>query len=214
MISVVIPALNEEKNIGIVLRAMPREVDEVIVVDGGSKDDTVEAALDNRHDVVVVSQRGKGKGDALRAGFLATTGDKIIMMDADGSTNPAEIPSFAAALDRADFVKGSRYMGGSADFSVIRDMGNRFLNSIVNYKYKTSFTDLCYGYMGFNRYCLGLLEASAPGFEIETLLVMQAISFGFSIEEIPSYELPRISGESNLSPIRDGFRILSTIVKS
>ena len=84
-------------------------------MDGHSKDDTVAVARGLRPDVRVVIQTHRGKGNALACGFAMCTGDIIVMLDADGSTDPREIPAFVSALiDGADFAKGSRYMPAAA----------------------------------------------------------------------------------------------------
>ena len=109
-VSIVIPALNEERNIPYVFSRIPEGIHEVIVVDGQSVDRTVEVAHRLRPDVCVVSQTRSGKGNALACGFEAAKGDVIAMIDADGSADPAEIPRFVAALlDGADFAKGTRF---------------------------------------------------------------------------------------------------------
>src|SRR5579871_2108700 len=89
-VSVVIPALNEAANLPHVLTRIPTFVDEVVLVDGRSIDDTVEVARRLRPDIRVVVQDGHGKGNALACGFAAATGDIIVMLDADGSTDPDE----------------------------------------------------------------------------------------------------------------------------
>src|SRR6187551_4137081 len=106
-VSVVIPTLNEERNLPHVFAKLPDGITEVIVVDGGSVDRTVAVARELRPDVVIVQQTRTGKGNALACGFAACTSDIIVMIDADGSTDPAEIPLFVAKLVAgADFVKG------------------------------------------------------------------------------------------------------------
>ena len=112
-ISVVIPTLNEERNLNYVLSNIQQWADEVILVDGHSADQTVKVALELCPTVRVVMQEGRGKGNALRTGFAAATGDVIVMLDADGSTDPSEIPMFVGALlAGADFAKGSRFLQG------------------------------------------------------------------------------------------------------
>jgi glycosyltransferase involved in cell wall biosynthesis len=179
-VSVVIPAKNEARNLPEVLGALPADLHEVILVDGDSTDDTVSVALSLRPDIQVVGQTRKGKGNALACGFAVATGDFIVMLDADGSTDPSEIPRFVDALMAgADFAKGSRFMpgGGSSDISRIRRMGNFWLNRIVNLIYGTRYTDLCYGYNAFRRECLEVmsLDAGETAFtddlELETELV-------------------------------------------
>ena len=127
-VSVVVPAMNEARNIGHVLAQLPRDLHEVILVDGNSKDETVDAARHAYPDIRVFTQNGRGKGDALRTGFAAVTGNVVVMLDADGSADPAEIPRFVEALEAgADFAKGSRFLpgGGSADITPLRKARQR-----------------------------------------------------------------------------------------
>jgi hypothetical protein len=156
-----------------------------------------------------------GKGAALRAGFAAASGDVIVMLDADGSTNPAELGRFVDALDGAEFVKGSRHLpdGGSADLTLLRSVGNRALVRLTNLIHGSDFTDLCYGYCAFWRRDLPALELTADGFEVETALVLGAVKAGLKIREVGSVELPRLAGASNLNAFRDGRRVLRTIIE-
>jgi len=214
-VTVIIPTLNEAKNLPHVFDRLPEGIDELIIVDGHSVDDTVEVALSLRPDVRIVLQNRKGKGNALACGFAAARGDIIIMIDADGSTDPAEIPSFIAPLlDGADFVKGSRNMdgGGSADITGVRGLGNRALGLAVNIMFGTRYTDLCYGYNAFWRHCLPYLHVTCDGFEVETVINVRAAKAGLSIVEVPSFEKERIHGLSNLNAWRDGKRVLKTIL--
>src|SRR5215471_6298129 len=156
-VSVVIPARNEELNLPHVLSRIPRFVNEVILVDGHSTDATVEVARQLYPTIHILDQRGHGKGDALRQGFVACAGDIIVMLDADGSTDPAEIPLFIEALMQGhDFAKGSRFLkgGDSQDITWLRKVGNFCLSRVVNLLFGTRFSDLCYGYNAFKRHCL------------------------------------------------------------
>src|ERR1700688_1271362 len=142
-VSVVIPTLNEARNLPHVFAGMPADVHEVIVVDGHSVDDTVAVAKELWPDVRIVMQTRRGKGNALACGFAAATGDIIAMVDADGSTDPSEIPRFVGVLAAgADYAKGSRFMpgAGSSDISRLRQYGNYWLNKIVNVLYGTRYT--------------------------------------------------------------------------
>ena len=197
-------------------RKSPRLVDEMILVDGHSTDDTIAVARELLPDMRVIRQTGKGKGDALRVGFAACTGDIIITLDADGSADPKEIPFFIAALMVGnDFAKGSRFIrgGGSHDITFIRSLGNAYLNKLVNMLFSTGFSDLCYGYNVFWRYCLDDVVVDCDGFEVETLLNLRMHKANLKIVEVPSFEYSRIYGESNLHAIRDGWRVLTTIFK-
>jgi glycosyltransferase involved in cell wall biosynthesis len=214
-VSTIIPTLNEAKNLPHVLEQLPQGVNELIVVDGHSTDETVAVAQSLRPDARIVLQDRKGKGNALACGFAAARGDIIVMIDADGSTDPTEIPSFIRPLiDGADFVKGSRYMsgGGSADITFLRSAGNRVLGAGVNMMFGTSYTDLCYGYNAFWRRCLPQLHVTCDGFEVETIINVRAAKAGFNIVEVPSYEQNRLHGLSNLNAWRDGKRVLKAIM--
>jgi glycosyltransferase involved in cell wall biosynthesis len=213
-ISVVIPTLNEAKNLPHVFARLPAGLHEVIVVDGHSTDDTVAVSRRLRPDVRVVMQPGRGKGNALAAGFAVCTGDIVVTVDADGSTDPAEIPRFVAALcNGADFVKGSRFAqgGASSDITRLRRIGNRSLNALVNALYGTSYTDLCYGFNAFWVRCLPYMRVDCDGFEVETLVNVRIAKAGLVIHEVPSNERDRIHGRSNLHAVRDGTRVLRTI---
>jgi glycosyltransferase involved in cell wall biosynthesis len=214
-VSVVIPTLNEEANLRHVLPFVPDWVDELVIVDGCSTDGTIAEARRLRPDVVIVTDPEPGKGRALMTGFHASTGDILVTLDADGSMDPAEIPRYVYALMAgADFVKGSRFVHGGAtdDMSVIRKLGNRGLTEIVRRLYGGRFSDLCYGYNALWRDVLPYLEGRAPGFEIETHMNIRALSADLAVLEVPTFEAERINGQSNLRTIRDGFRVLRTII--
>jgi nucleoside-diphosphate-sugar epimerase len=215
LVSVVIPARNEASNLAHVLVEIPDDVYEVILVDGHSSDHTVEVARALRPDIQVLHQTGVGKGNALMQGFARAVGDIVVMLDADGSTSPSEIPRFIEALcSGADFAKGSRFLpgGGSADITPLRRMGNRALSGLVNVLYGTRYTDLCYGYNAFWRYCVPLLQVECDGFEVETLINVRSARRGLRVVEVPSYESTRIHGASALRIVHDGMRVLRTIV--
>jgi glycosyltransferase involved in cell wall biosynthesis len=225
-VSVVIPALNEARNLPSVLARIPPDVHEVILVDGYSVDETVPLARQLRPDVRIVRQSRRGKGNALACGFALATGDIIAMIDADGSADPGEIPRFVDVLVAgADFAKGTRFApgGGSEDITRIRTFGNRVLTAVVNVSYGVKYSDLCYGFNVFWRRHATVLEldATAPaargrlwgdGFEIETLIHIRVARAGLAVVEVPSYEHARIHGVSNLNAFRDGSRVLATIL--
>ena len=216
-VSVVIPTLNEEANIGWVLQRMPTWVDEILIVDGGSRDRTVEVAQAVRPDVRIVTDLRKGKGRALRTGFEAATMDVVVMIDADGSMDPQEIESYVRAVDAGyDLVKGSRACpgGGSTDLTPTRQLGNYCLRGMVNLLFAADFTELCYGFMALRRSSIPAMGLDADGFEIETQIVVNSLRRGLRIAEIPSKEAERLNGTSHLHPVRDGLRVLNTILHS
>ena len=215
-VSVVIPVRNEERNIEWVLGRLPTYVDEVVIVDGFSTDKTLAKARSVRPDVVVVQQRGSGKGSAMRTGFETATCDYIVVLDADCSMDPAEIDYYVDALAQGyDFVKGSRFLrgGGSHDLTSIRKWGNSALTRSVNMMWGVPFSDLCYGYVAFKREVLDELAPTATGFEIETEMCVHAVKANLRIAEVPTVELPRKFGASNLNAWRDGKRILNLLLR-
>jgi len=228
-ISVVVPARNEARNLPHVLGALPAGVHEVILVDGHSADDTIEVARHLLPSIRIVQQTRRGKGNALACGFAAVTGDVIVMLDADGSADPEEIPAFVAALVAgADFAKGTRFAEGgeSHDITRLRRLGNAGLNGLVNRLYKTRYSDLCYGYNVFWSRLLPILALPpvqipglgatdmiwGDGFEVETLITVRMAAAGVRIAEVGSSEKKRIFGESNLNAVTDGLRVLRTIM--
>jgi glycosyltransferase involved in cell wall biosynthesis len=214
-VSVVVPAKNESRNLAHVFASIPPWVDEVVLVDGHSADDTVAEARRLLPGVRIIPQQGRGKGDALREGLGAAKGDIIVMLDADGSTDGAEIPRFVSALVAgADFVKGSRFAsgGGSDDITALRRAGNRILSGLVNLLFGTRYTDLCYGYNALWARHVPDLDLDCDGFEVETMMHIRAARAGLRVHEVPSREYRRLHGQSNLRTIRDGWRIATFIV--
>jgi glycosyltransferase involved in cell wall biosynthesis len=213
-VTVVIPTLNEAENLRHVLPRIPNWIDEILIVDGHSTDGTPEVARKLCPKAQIVMQTGKGKGNALRAGFAAATGDIIVMLDADGSTDPGEIPTFIGPLlAGADFVKGSRFLqgGGTADMTPFRKFGNWVLTKAVQLSHGGRYTDLCYGYNAFWARVIPELNLDGDGFEIETIMNVRALKHGMKVAEVPSFEGRRIHGTSHLRTIPDGWRVLKVI---
>jgi glycosyltransferase involved in cell wall biosynthesis len=213
-ISLIVPTLEEAENLELVLPTIPDIVDELIIVDGGSKDSTVDVVRELQPDAKIIIDTAPGKGHALKRGFEAATGDILVMMDADGSMDPVDIGTFVAALQAgADVAKGSRFLqgGGSADMTIVRRLGNRALTRAVRLAFGGRYSDLCYGYMAFWKSVLPTFAGEVEGFEIETFLNIRALAAGLRVVEVASFENPRIYGESHLRTFRDGSRALLTI---
>jgi glycosyltransferase involved in cell wall biosynthesis len=214
-VSVVVPAVNEAANLPFVLPKIGVWVDEVILVDGRSTDRTLEVARKLLPELRIVHQQGDGKGDGLRAGFAAATGDIIVMLDADGSTDPKEIPAFVGALVAgAEFVKGTRFAqgAGTEDMTPLRKFGNKALLTLVRILYGGRFSDLCYGYIAFWKRVLPDIDPDSDGFAIETQMCVRALKARLRVAEVPSIERRRIHGKSNLRALPDGWMILKTIL--
>jgi len=218
-VGVIIPTLNEEKNIKDVLLDLKNlGYSKILVIDGMSKDET--AMIAARNGAMVILQNGKGKGNAIRQslnnGYLGA--DAVVMMDADGSMDPKEIPFLVKALNSgADIVKGSRFLKGgySYDMSTLRQIGNRLMVVVVNLLWSAEYTDLCYGFAAFSRRAVEKMAPSlkSENFEIETEIFLKALDLGLVVKEVPSTEFKRKNGKSNLNSFGDGFKILKTIAE-
>jgi glycosyltransferase involved in cell wall biosynthesis len=212
-ISVIIPTLNEEKNLEIVLRSMPRYIDEVIVVDGNSTDDTIAVAKRFKTKVIKDSE---GKGSALIKGMKIAKGDIIITMDADCSNSEKELPLLIEGINVGhDICMGSRFIagGGTADMPLYRKLGNKFFVGLVNIFWNQHYTDLCYGYRSFRRGVPEKLNLKSKNFSIETEISIKAAKKGLSVIEVPSFEKKRVHGQGKLRTFSDGFHIMKKIME-
>lgn len=215
-VSVVICTFNEGRNLPHVLPEIPEWVDEIVLVDGYSTDNTVEIAKMLRPDIRILCRLRKGKGDALRHGIEQASGEIIVTIDGDGSMDPGEIPKFIEPLlDGYDFAKGSRFLegGGTSDMPIHRVFGNRAFTILTNLLYSAEYSDLAYGYNAFRKSALNAIQLTSDGFEIETELNVRAAKVGLKVKEVPSFERKRLSGKGRLRSLPDGWRILRAIVK-
>ncbi len=215
-LSISIPALNEAANLPHVLARIPglKEIVEVILVDGGSTDGTIEVARKSLPSIRVVRQSGKGKSDAVRCGVQAARGEFVLSMDADGSHDPSDIPRFlAGARAGFDLVKGARYLpgGGSFDDTRLRRTLVWVTDHVANTLWGTRFTDIVFGMFLIRQQCFCDLGLTSNGFAIESQIVARAARRGYKICEIPVIERSRLSGSSHLSITRDGWFIGSTV---
>jgi glycosyltransferase involved in cell wall biosynthesis len=214
-VSVIIPMLNEAENLPFVLERVDRDY-ELVLVDGNSRDDSISIGRALRTDARIVQQSRRGKGNALAEGVAASTGEIVVMLDADGSTDPEEIPLFVEALKNgADFAKGSRMIqgGGSEDITRFRRLGNGALTWVANRLFGMRYTDINYGFNAVWRDHWPSLGVDYDGFEIEALMSVRAAKAKLSVIEVASYESSRIHGCSNLSAFGDGWRILKMLVR-
>lgn len=212
-LSIVIPAKNEEMNLDQVLddvnRALarlPGYPAEVIIVDDKSTDRTGEVA--RAHGARVVRNTGaSGKGRALRLGFENSTGEFILMMDADYSHRGEDIPKFLEALkEETGLVIGSRVYGGSDEYTPIRALGNVFLTYAVGLFMGRYLSDALNGFKAFRREVFDDFHYTSNQFEIEIELIANTLRKGYRVVEISSHERARAGGEAKSRVIRHGTR--------
>lgn len=219
-ISVVIPALNEEANLRGLLEEL-REVMghiekpyEIIVVDDGSTDRTAGVAKECGCTVIRREGPEHGKGLALREGFEKSRYDIIVMMDADCSHRPKDMPFLLLELDKGHgIIVANRFLGGSGEYSPLRAIGNKALTFVFNFLFHTQLTDTLNGYKVFHRSIFDSYEYKSKEFEIEIELLANAIQLGKSIGQCPSHELARRGGKAKSFVIRHGTKFLMQIIR-
>lgn len=222
IVSVVIPAYNEEKTIEEILLRTNKTMEtigipyEIIVVDDGSSDKT--RLLAERNKATVLSNgTNMGKGCALRRGFQKAAGNIIITMDADGSHEPEEIPKLLKPLlNGVDIVAGSRFLGNREKDSVkkLHIVGNHFFNLLILLLTRKRITDSQTGFRAFKKKVVQEIKITSEGYEIETELTVKTLKNGYLLQEEPITCRQRKEGYSHLNPLRDGFKIFKNIIKA
>jgi glycosyltransferase involved in cell wall biosynthesis len=218
-LSVIIPAKDEEATLGRVLEDLNKTIPqlhgfkvEVICVDDHSSDRTKEVAraLGAR---VVENRRKPGKGNALRAGFESASGDLLMMMDADYSHRPEDMPDFLNAMrGGVGLVIGSRVFGGSEEYNHVRALGNVFLSGSVGLFLGRYLSDALNGYKLFRRDVFTDFPYTSRMFEIEIEIIANTLRKGYRIVEVISHERARAGGEMKSRVVRHGTRFLSRIL--
>ncbi len=220
VVSVVVPARNEEVTLPLVLRDIeatrPRLAGrrlEVIVVDDHSTDATAEVA--RRCGAAVVANPGRnGKGSALRVGFAAAAGEVLVMMDADYSHRPEDLPLLLGAMTGGvGLVIGSRIIGGSEEYTPVRALGNIFLSTAMGLATGRYLSDALNGYKALRRDVFTDFAYTSRAFEIEIEIIANALRKGYRIVEVPSHERSRAGGAVKSRVVRHGSRFLLRIVR-
>ena len=214
-VSVIIPARNEENCVGKVISRIPRPlVDEIIVIDGASNDNTKKEAQEAG--ARVIEQIGRGYGGGVQQGAAVATGDIFILMDSDGSHPPEYIPRLLEkVIEGYEYVMGSRYMAGarSDDDTLIRWFGNKFFTWLTNLLHGTNVTDSIYTYNAIPRDAFFKINAKSQGFEYCTEILVRARKAGLKFVEVPVIEHARIAGHSKVNAFWHGLKILRMILK-
>ena len=214
-ITVLVCTLNEAENLPQVLPKIPKWVDEILLVDGHSTDGTVEVAEEICPEIKVLYQPGIGKGDAIKYGIQRATSDIVVTLDADGETNPEDIPRFIEPLIAGvDFAKGSRLTRGCPqNMPWHRWLGNRILASTCNILLGTRYTDVCSGYNAFWKTAFLRLNTKNDGFEMEQEILVRVKKVGLKVAEVEHETMGRLNGSSKVSAIKQGLIDWIVIVK-
>jgi glycosyltransferase involved in cell wall biosynthesis len=207
--------LNEEQSLPHLLPRIPNWVDEVLLVDGHSTDRTVEVAKELRPDVRVLYQPGKGKGAALKYGVREAKGDIVVTLDADGETDPEDMPCFIEPLlNGYDFAKGSRLARGRPiRMPRYRWFGNKVLTITFNLLYGTRYTDICSGYNAFWKHVFLQIPLTYDTFHMDQQLLARAHKARLKVAEVVHSSDGRIAGTSKTSGIKQGFTDWFVIIK-
>jgi len=213
-ITVIICTLNEEQNLPYVLPKIPEWVDEILLVDGHSTDRTVEVAGELKPDIKVLYQPGAGKGDALKYGIEQANGDIIVTLDADGTTDPEEMPKFIEPLlNGCDFTKGSRFLNSQPSMPLHRRFGNWVLVTAANLLYGARYTDICSGYNAFWKRAIEKISLSSDGFQMEQEMNVKIKKAGLRVIEVPCQDRGRLGGTSKTQDLRQGLIDLIIIIR-
>lgn len=204
--SLIIPAYNEEKGLPLVIEECRDKVDEIVVVDDGSTDNTYEAA--KKYNICLERhEKNMGKVSAIRTGISHATGDVIILIDADFTYPAKHIPELVTKIEEgAELVLGSRFLDGINNMPLINIIGNRIFSAVAAYISCVNITDGQTGFRAFKRDMFSKLDVRASSLEYETKMTVKAAKLGYRIVEIPIEYRLRV-GKSKLKPIQDGLKM-------
>lgn len=217
-VSAIICSKNEEKSIGEIIASTRHYVDEILVVDGHSTDGSPSIA--RSLGCIVLEDEGKGKGQAVRLGLSRCSGRYVVLLDADGSHNPDDIPLLLAPLisGKADLVVASRTLGGSEELdgtidAAMRDFFGKSIDRIINARFRAKITDSQNGFRALRRDIIPALRLSENSFTIEQQMTIRCLKGGFRTVEVPSRELRRRHGKSRISLLRHGPRYVWCLLR-
>jgi dolichol-phosphate mannosyltransferase len=217
-VTAVICAKNEGRSLGEILKATAPYVHEIIVADGHSTDNTVDVAAE--HGATVITDNGKGKGDAIRCAISYIKTDFTVFLDADGSHDPNDIPSVCAPLvsDEADHVTASRLTGGSSELhggfdEFLRLAGSSFITACINARFGVVLSDSQNGFRSIKTSVLRDLELQENLTTIEQEMIMRTLRKEYRMTEVPSHEYRRKYGDSHINVFKVSYRYVWTLIR-
>lgn len=211
-LEIIIPAYNEEENIGDVIKELKKVLGDnclITVVDDASLDKTAEAAAANGAKVIKHPYR-IGNGASIKTGLRSSQAEIVALMDADGQHNPQDIPLLLSRIDKFDMVIGAR------DFSrpTVRNLGNKFYNLFAGYATQFKVQDLTSGFRIVKRkIALKFLYLLPNGFSYPTTITLAFLKTGRTIKYLPITASCRKNGKSKINLINDGMKFLLIITR-
>ncbi len=218
LLTVLIPAKDEEATIAEVVGGAKRYAARVLVADGSSRDGTARVAAEAG--AQILSDPGRGKGLAVRLAVPHLDTDLTVLMDADGSHDPDDIPRLVAPILRgeADHVSGSRLLGGSSELHGSFDewarlAGSSFITACINWRYGVRLSESQNGFRAIRTDVLRKLALRSRHTTIEQEMIVETLRRGYRMGEVPSHEYPRRSGSSHIVVWRDGWSYVLSLIR-
>lgn len=206
---------NEFEAASVVLPKIDQSVvDEIIVVDGGSTDGTVEFCKSQGY--TIFQQTAPGYGAAMKEAVKRSSGDIIIEFPPDGNSLPEKVADVVRKLEEGfDFVIASRYAPGahSDDDDMLTGLGNWGFTFATNLLFTSSYTDVLVGFRGYRKAAYEKLAMTAPGLEWSIQMPIQFRKKRMRTADVPAIEPARIGGVRKMRPFKTGWRILKTLVR-
>ncbi len=213
-----IPALNEAATLGEVIGGCRRYTDDILVIDGHSEDDT--RAIASTLGARVILDHQKGKGDAIRTALSHLNREVTVLIDADGSHDPNDIPRLVEPImdGRADHVSGSRLLGGSSELhggfdECLRLMGSSFITACINHRFRVQLSESQNGFRAIKTGVLKSLDLREDITTIEQEMIIKTLQKGYRMAEVPTHEHKRKAGVSKIEVRKVALRYVWSIVK-
>ncbi len=216
-LSVIVPVYNEEKTVAEVLKRLLKVsiVDEIIVVDDGSHDDTeIKVRSVKSKKITYFKKDNGGKGSAIQYGLTQVTGTHVLIQDADLEYDPEDIPTLFEPIQRGrvEIVYGSRFLGPHLNLLFWHRLGNHLLNVAVNILFNTTLSDMETCYKLLPTGVFRSLNITSNNFDIEPEITCKLLLQGYKIYEVPISYIGRDFSEGKKITWRDGISALRTII--